>query len=94
MALARTKECVQQEERQKKPMEVDSARPWDRAVSSLRSVRKLTAMFEGSDCYKKNMEESAKKVDTEFVSKEVDAECLAEVETDAEFEKVAYPKYV
>ena len=36
------------EERQKRAMEVDSARPGDRAVSSRRSVRGLTAMFEGS----------------------------------------------
>jgi hypothetical protein len=31
---------------------------------------------------------SAKKVYTEFVSKKVDAECLAEFETDAEFDDV------
>ena len=36
------------EERQKRAMGVDSARPGDRAVSNRRSVRGLTAMFEGS----------------------------------------------
>ena len=46
MALARAKEYVQQEERQKKAMEVDSARPGNRAVSSLISVTELKAMFE------------------------------------------------
>ena len=59
MALAMAEYYVQQEERQIKPkeerqkraMEVDSARPGYRAVSSCRSVRELTAMFEGSECY-------------------------------------------
>ena len=45
-------------------------------------------------CDTVHMGESAKKLNTEFVSKEVDAECLAEFETDAKFEKVASPKYV
>ena len=38
----------QKEESQKRPMEVDSARPRERAVPSHRSVRELTAMFEDS----------------------------------------------
>ena len=50
MAQARAKEYVQQEETQKKAMEVNSAR----------SVRELTTMFEDIEFHKKNMMEKHK----------------------------------
>ena len=57
-------------------------------------MRELTAVFEGSKCYESNMEESVKKVDTEFVNKKGDAEYLAKFSTNSKSEELAFPKYV